>query len=59
MPGGVLIIVPTKKDADDMGAMIGGQGVPISDFMVLHCQNGPAIGTYKNDPWSLSKIRLD
>ena len=55
MPGGVLIIVPTKKDADDMGAMIGGQGVPISDFMVLHCQNGPAIGTYKNDPWSLSK----
>ncbi len=56
MPGGVLIIVPTKKEADEMGAMIGRLGgVSMSEIEVLHCQNGPAIGKYRSDPWSLSK----
>lgn len=54
--GGVLIIVPTKKEADEMGARIGRLGgVSMSEIEVLHCQNGPAIGKYRSDPWSLSK----
>ncbi|MBQ6577711.1 MAG: hypothetical protein IJL91_08190 [Bacteroidales bacterium] len=54
--GGVLIIVPTKKEADEMGARIGRLGsVSMPDIEVLHCQNGPAIGKYRSDPWSLSK----
>lgn len=54
--GGILIIVPTKKEADDMGARIGRLGsVSMSEIEVLHCQNGPAIGKYRSDPWSLSK----
>ena len=55
---GVLIIVPTKKDADAMGNMISSLGVATSDIMVLHCQNGPAIGAYKDDPWSLAKKKI-
>ena len=54
--GGVLIIVPTKKEADEMGARIGRLGsVSMPEIEVLHCQNGPAIGKYRSDPWSLSK----
>ena len=50
--GGVLIIVPTKKEADEMGARIGRLGgVSMPDIEVLHCQN-PAIGKYRSDPWS-------
>ena len=53
--GGVLIIVPTKKEADEMGARIGRLGgVSMPDIEVLHCQN-PAIGKYRSDPWFLSK----
>ena len=53
---GVLIIVPTKKEADDMGVRIGSlKGVSMPEIEVLHCQNGPAIGKYRSDPWSLSK----
>lgn len=57
-PGGVLIVVPTKKDADAMGNMISSLGVGTSDIMVLHCQNGPAMGQYKSDPWSLSRKQI-
>ena len=47
--GGVLIIVPTKKEADEMGARIGRLGsVSMPDIEVLHCQNGPAIGKYRS-----------
>ena len=53
---GVLIIVPTKKEADDMGVRIGSlKGVSMPEIEVLHCLNGPAIGKYRSDPWSLSK----
>lgn len=54
--GGVLILVPTKKEADEMGARIGRlKGISMPEIEVLHCQNGPAIGKYRSDPWSLSK----
>ena len=53
---GVLIIVPTKADANDLGAkIIKLKGVAMSDLMILHSDNGPAMGEYKADPWSLSK----
>ena len=56
--GGVLIIVPTKKDADAMGNMISGLGVGTSDIMVLHSGSGPAMGLYKTDPWALAKKKI-
>lgn len=53
---GVLIIVPTKADANDLGArIIRLKGVAMSDLMILHSGSGPAMGEYKDDPWSLSK----
>ena len=56
--GGVLIIVPTKKDADEMGSRIVRLGVATADIMVLHSNNGPAIGSYKSDPYSLKTKKI-
>lgn len=56
--GGVLIIVPTKKDADEMGSRIVREGVAVSDIMVLHSDNNSARGQYMDDPYSLKMKKI-
>lgn len=51
---GVLIVVPTKKEADEMGSRIATQGVGVSEIFVLHCQNIAALDKYRTTPKALS-----
>lgn len=56
--GGVLIVVPTKKDADEMGNRLATLGVPVSEIFVLHCQNIAALDKYRTSPESLASIPI-
>ena len=55
---GVLIVVPTKKDADEMGNRLATLGVPVSQIFVLHCQNIAALDKYRTTPSTLSDIPI-